>query len=173
MKSWLSISAFCFFLSAFLPLPAQTPTFDQQRAASSALVAQRYPAALDPQSHLSKCAEKLHFQWQHQQDWRLAHANFPLFLWEAADVQRQHEERLAARLAQIRAGYVTPAPAPVSTSPSLPVSKSGAATVIHSAGQGVYTTHGGAAGGATIIQTVPGVWEVRSKDGTMQRVLKP
>lgn len=170
MKSWHAISAFCFFLSAFLPLPAQTPTFDQQRAASIATVREKYPAALDPNSHLTRCADKLYLEWQAKKDWRLTTPQLPLYLWESAEIQRQ----LEVKLAQIRAtSYVTPAPAPVSTSPSLPVSKSGAATVIHSAGQGVYTTHGGAAGGATITQPVPGVWEVRRKDGTMQRVLKP
>lgn len=156
------------FIVAALAQAQQVPTFDQQRAASSALVVQKYPAALDPQSHLSKCAEKLHFQWQHQQDWRLNSPNFPLFLWECADIQRQ----LEVRLAQIRAtSYVTPnSPAPRHPSSPLPASTT---TVIHSAGQGVYTTHGGAAGGATITQPVPGVWEVRSKDGSMQRILKP
>lgn len=165
MKSWIIISAVCFLLSAFLP--AQTPTFEQQRAASSALVVQRYPAALDPQSHLSKCAEKLHFQWQHQQDWRLNSPNFPLFLWECADIQRQ----LEVRLAQIRAtSYVTPAQSPLPVVPSSPLPSRSGATVITGSG-GVYTTHGGAAGGATIIHQGAGHYMIRAQDGTTQQVI--
>lgn len=168
MKSLLAGFLLCLLGSV---ASAQTaPSFDQQRAASSAAVLQKYPDARVTGSHLTRCADKLYLEWQAKNDWRLTTPQLPLYLWESAEIQRQ----LEVRLAQIRAtSYVTPAPAPVSTSPSLPGSKSGAATVIHSAGQGVYTTHGGAAGGATILQTVPGVWEVRRKDGAIQRVLKP
>lgn len=41
------------------------------------------------------------------------------------------------------------------------------ATVIHGSGGGVYTT----TGGATVIETVPGHFEVHHKDGTVERVI--
>jgi hypothetical protein len=65
------------------------------------------------------------------------------------------------------AAYVPP-PNPVYQPRPKPVST----TTVITGANGVYTTHW-AGGGATIIETVPGVWEIRNKDGTMQRVLKP
>lgn len=166
MKSWLACFLLCLLGSVS---SAQTPSFDQQRAASIATVLQKYPEAKITGSHLTRCADKIYLEWQAKNDWRLTDPNLPLFLWESADIQRQ----LEVRLAQIRAtSYVTPSASPAPRHPSSPLPAS-TTTVIHSAGQGVYTTHGGAAGGATITQPVPGVWEVRSKDGTMQRLLKP
>ena len=159
----------CFLLCiTVLTQAQQAVTFKQQRAASGQAVVQKYPEAKQAGSHLSRCADKVYLQWQATQDWRLNSPDFPMFLWDCAEIQRQ----LEVRLAQIRAtSYATPAPAPVTTYRPRPTAKpSAGATVITGSG-GVYTTHGGAAGGATIIHQGAGHYMIRAKDGTTQQVI--
>lgn len=146
--------------------PAQTaPTFEQQRAASSQAVLVKYPAAKEANSHLNRCADKIWIEWQAAKDWRLTSPNLPMYLWDCAEIQRQ----LEVRLAQIRAtNYVTPT-APVQPQTVNREPRTGTTTTISGSG-GVYRTTGGAAGGATIINTAPGHYEVR-QNGQTQRVI--
>ena len=235
MKAFL-VSTLLFIFTA-LAHAQQAPSFEQQRAASSQAVMVKYPEAANPHSRLSDIAGEIVRDWKAKQDWRVATADFPMYLWDAAalrlrlelaaapappkipylqlklppvwteEQKRQHEDlgaalarhdrekqaaalrekqaaiaaqyeaqtaevqrKLAERLAQIRAtNYVTPAAALVSPSPSPLVSKPGV-TVISGA-NGVYTTHGGAAGGATIINTGAGQYEIRQKGQPTQRVI--
>lgn len=168
MKALLA-STLLFILTALAQAQqAPTTTFEQQRAASSAAVLQKYPAAKDPGSHLNKCADTLYLQWQAAKDWRIESPHLPMYLWDSAEIQRQ----LEVRLAQIRATrYVTPATAPGSPSPRLPVSKSGSSTTTVSGSGGVYTTHGGSAGGATIIHSGGGHYQIHTKDGQTRQVI--
>ena len=91
----------------------------------------------------------------------------------------EHEARLRRDLATLRE-ITTPISQPSRSNPmaaqgvnprfwATPKPSSGT-TVITGSG-GVYTTHGGAAGGSTIIETVPGHYEIRQRDGAMSRVI--
>lgn len=194
MKALLA-STLLFILTA-LAQAQQAPTFEQQRAASSRAVMVKYPEAADPYSRLSDIAGEIVRDWKAKQDWRVATADFPMYLWDAAAIQLRVEKESAAlqqalaanaaqaearkaeiqrqlevRLAQIRAtNYVTPATAPVS-SPRLPISKSGSSTTTVSGSGGVYTTHGGSAGGATIIHSGGGHYQIHTKDGQTRQVI--
>lgn len=196
MKAYLASTLLFIFLAAGTHAQqASTATFEQKRAASSQAVMVKYPEAADPHSRLSDIALEIVRDWKAKQDWRLTTPDLPMYLWDAAAIQLRVEKesadlrdrqaaiaaqyeaqkadiqrQLEIRLAQIRAtSYVTPSPTPAPRAASPPPAKTGV-TVISGA-NGVYTTHGGAAGGATIIQTVPGHFEIRTKGQPTQRVI--
>lgn len=239
MKTFVLLLLTLSFLSAATAqLPADA-TFADKRAAYSQAVMVKYPEAADPHSRLSDIALEIVRDWKAKADWRLATAEFPMYLWDAAalrlqleiaaapvartipylelklppvwteEQKRQHEElgaalarhdrekesaalrekqaaiaaqyeaqkaeiqrQLEVRLAQIRAtNYNAPrsAPRPVYTPPARTSSPSGVTTV--SGSGGVYTTQGGAASGATIINTAPGHYEILKKGQPTQRVI--
>lgn len=176
-----------------VPAPATAPTFEQQRTASSAATAApktyffqtitpafieslKVPEITEEQKRQHADLGAALARWENEKQaaaMREAQAaNAAVYEARKAEIQRQ----LEVRLAQIRAtNYVTPtAPVQPQTVNREPRTvnrepRTGTTTVISGSG-GVYRTTGGPAGGATIINTAPGHYEVR-QNGQTQRVI--
>jgi hypothetical protein len=87
--------------------------------------------------------------------------------YKAAQEWKAEALRLQALLDRFTAPVAVNRPPPTANP-----SSTGSTTTTISGSAGVYTTQGGKAGGATIIETAPGHFEIRQPDGTTQQVIK-
>lgn len=114
--------------------------------------------------------------WEAEADkfYKIAKHNFECYTyWEAEAVRLKAEnEQLRSMLAATRGllaqATATPQPAPVTSPLLLDTSRPKTRTTTMHGSGGTYTT----SDGATVIETVPGHFEIHHKNGTVERVIQ-